>query len=376
MAMNRNDCARRRREMLGRCRRVVVKAGTRLLTDRDRIAELVDGIAALRQRKLQTLLVTSGAVGMGMRVLELKKRPRDLAAVQALAAIGQSKLMSIYEEECRARGFATAQLLLTAADLRARSRYLNVMNCISSLWEKNVLPIVNENDSVSVDELKFGDNDILAGMLAALTGAELGIILTTEAGLRERVDGRLRERISVVEKIDGRIRDMAAGTDNADFSIGGMSSKIRAAELVTGAGAHLWIADGRTPGILPQILAGEDVGTLFLPGKNRVPGHKRWLRFFAGAAGTVSVDAGAAEALRRRGGSLLPSGVTAVAGDFTGGDTVDILDPAGALIARGLVNYSRAECETIKGRKSAELAAILGHAAYSEIVHRDNLTLV
>lgn len=366
-----------RKQLLAHCHEIIIKAGTRLLTDRARIAELVDGIDRVRKRGFRVLLVTSGAVGMGMKELKLKKRPRELPKVQALAALGQCKLMSIYEDECRKRGFLSAQLLLTAADLRAKERYLNTMNCINALWENDVLPIVNENDSVSVAELKFGDNDSLAGMLTALTGAQLGIILTTEQGLRERCDGVLGDRISVVKKLDARIKAMAVGTDDAELSIGGMASKLRAAELVTQAGNYLWIADGRTPGILDRILDGDDVGTLFLPVKNRIPGQKRWLKFFAGVAGTVIVDAGAAAALRSKGGSLLPSGVTEVRGAFKRGDTVEVHAAGGELIARGLVNYSHAECDAIRGRKSAELSEVLGHAAAdSEIIHRDNLSLV
>ncbi len=365
-----------RQRLLDHCRQIIVKAGTRLLTDRSRISELVSGITILRNRGFRVLLVSSGAVGIGMRQLKLKRRPRELSRIQALAAIGQCRLMAIYEAECRRRGFQSAQLLLTAADLRSRERYLNVMNCINALWERDVLPIVNENDSVSVDELKFGDNDILSGMLATLTGSQLTVILTTEQGLRMRRDGVLGERISVVPKIDAAVKNMAGGTDNAEFSIGGMSSKIRAAEMVTAAGESLWIADGREDGILEKIIHAEDVGTLFIPGPNRVSGHKRWLKFFACCTGSLVVDQGAAKALREKGGSLLPSGVVEIRGVFKRGDSVEVLDPAGVTIARGLVNYSSAECAVIRGMHSPELGRALGRAADEEIIHRDNLSLV
>ena len=366
-----------RRELLQNCRQIIVKAGTRLLTDQKRIATLVSGIAAIRQRGIRVLLVSSGAVGMGMKELGMTKRPQELSAVQALAAIGQCKLMSIYEEECAKFGFKTAQLLLTAADIRSRERYLNVMNCINALWDKDILPIVNENDSVSVDELKFGDNDYLCGVLASLTSSKLAVILTTEEGLRSRnTDGSLGERLSVVPKVDASIRGMAGGTDNSEMSIGGMSSKLRAAELVNASGACLWIADGREPGILERILNGDDVGTVFLPGDHKVSGHKRFLRFFADAAGFLLVDLRAAAALVERGSSLLPSGVIAVEGNFKRGDTVNILDATGSVIARGLVNYSSEDCIRIKGAHSDELPSLLGHPADDEMVHRDNLTLV
>lgn len=365
-----------RRELIRQARQVIVKAGTRLLTSQEAIAKLVDGIAAIRSRGSRVLLVTSGAVGMGMRALELARRPKELAKIQALAAIGQSRLMSIYEEECRKRGFRTAQLLLTAADLRSRERYLNVMNCINALWEKDVLPIVNENDSVSVDELKFGDNDTLAGMLASITDSRLTIILTTEQGLRERVGGVLGERISVVEKLDDTIRGMAGDTDNSEFSIGGMSSKLRAADIVTAAGEYLWIADGRVPGILEAIFRGEDVGTVFLPRRRRITGRKRWISFFSKVSGALLVDAGAAKAVREQGRSLLPSGVRFVSGDFKRGDTVEISGPDGVPFARGLVNFEASDCLRICGRHSAEIHEILGPNVDEELIHRDNLTLL
>ncbi len=365
-----------RQELLRSARQVIVKAGTRLLASQEAIAELVGGIAVLRERGCRVLLVTSGAVGMGMRALGLTRRPKELARVQALAAIGQCRLMAIYEEECRKRNFKTAQLLLTAADLRNRERYLNVMNCINALWESDVLPIVNENDSVSVDELKFGDNDTLAGMLASLTGSQLTVILTTEQGLRARVNGELGDRISVVEELDEAVHAMAGGTDNSEFSVGGMSSKLRAAELVTAAGEYLWIADGRVPGILSSILNGEDVGTVFLPRARRISGRKRWITFFSKVSGSLLVDAGAAQAVREQGKSLLPSGVRFVSGDFKRGDTVEIAGPDGVPFARGLVNFSSTDCLKLCGSHSAELHAVLGPNVDEELIHRDNLTLI
>ncbi|MBO5990996.1 MAG: glutamate 5-kinase [Lentisphaeria bacterium] len=366
-----------RRNAIENSRQIIVKAGTRLLIDRKSISNLVSGVAALRKSGRQVLLVTSGAVGMGMEVLGLDRRPKQLARKQALAAVGQSELMAIYSEECRKHGFACAQLLLTAGDLRQRSRYLNVMNCVNALWAENVLPIVNENDPVSVDELKFGDNDTLAGLLGSLTGAGLTILLTTVDGLRDRnADGSLGERIPEVAKLSDAVYKLAGGTDDANFSIGGMESKLRAANIVTSAGEYLWIADGRDSNVLQNILDAKDIGTLFLPSQNRLSGHKRFLTFFSKVSGKITVDAGAAEAVRKNGKSLLPSGVTAVSGDFKRGDTVEISGPDGVPFARGLINYPAADASRIMGLQSAEVTSLLGTSSESELIHRDHLTLL
>ena len=366
-----------RKQAVGASRQIIVKAGTRLLIDRASIARLVDGIALLRERGHRVLLVTSGAVGMGMELAGLEKRPKELAQKQALAAMGQTRLMNIYAEEAARHGFQVAQLLLTASDLRNRSRYLNVMNCINALWERDVLPVVNENDSVSVAELKFGDNDTLAGMLTSLTGAQMTILLTTVDGLLGRnSDGTLGARIPVVEKITEKIRSLAGGTDDSDLSTGGMASKLRAAGLSTASGAWLWIADGRMPDIISKILDGEDTGTLFLPEKHKVPGRKRWFGFFSRISGEITVDAGAQKAVLGKGGSLLPSGVIGVDGDFKRGDTVDVCGADGRPFARGLVNFDSSDCRKIMGKHTAELPEILGSAAEAELIHRDHLILL
>ena len=366
-----------RREAVAAARQIIVNAGTRLLIDRKSIAKLVDGIALLRERGHRVLLVTSGAVGMGMELAKLEKRPRELAQKQALAAMGQARLMTIYAEEAERHGFQVAQLLLTASDLRSRSRYINVMNCINALWERGVLPIVNENDSVSVAELKFGDNDTLAGMLTSLTGAQLTVLLTTVDGLLGRnSDGSLGERIPVVAKITDKIRSLAGGTDDSDLSTGGMASKLRAAGLSTASGAWLWIADGRMDDIMQKIVDGEDTGTLFLPEEHKVPGRKRWFGFFSKISGEITVDSGAQHAVCRKGSSLLPSGVIRIDGEFKRGDTVDVCDADGRPFARGLVNFDSADCRRIMGRHSVELPEILGTSAEAELIHRDNLILL
>jgi len=365
-----------REKLMRGCARMVVKVGTRLLTDPEQIPALISGIAKLRAKGIQVLLVSSGAVGTGIKLLNLEKRPRHLADVQALAAIGQGKLMGHYSEACAACGFAAAQLLLTRDDLRERKRYLNVLKCIESLWNYGVLPIVNGNDPVSVDELKFSDNDILSGMLAAMTSSDLAVILTTESGLRRRVNGVLADRISVVEQLTPEIFGNAGGTDDSTFSVGGMASKLNAAELVTRSGGYLWIADGRDPEILDKISAGRDVGTLFLPvRKGRLRSRKLWIAAFSKVMGRIVVDPGAAAALVGKGSSLLASGMVQAQGDFEAGDTVEIVRADGMKIGHGIAAFSSEDCSKIYGLKAGEVKKLLGADSPEEVIHRDRLTL-
>jgi glutamate 5-kinase len=366
-----------RKKIINGARRIVVKVGTRLLTAKSQIAPLIAQIEILRKKGYDVMLVSSGAVGIGMKTMKLKKRPSRLSAIQGLAAIGQSKLMSFYEAECSRRGFHAAQLLLTASDLRDRERHLNALNCINSLWSQDVLPIVNENDSVSVDELKFGDNDLLAGLLAAMTRSELTIILTTVDGFhKKKSNGELGQRISVVNEISENLKEAASGTDSSTFSIGGMISKLRAAEIVTSSGENLWIADGREPDIIKQILNAEDVGTVFLPKQKQIQSRKRWIGIFSKSKGKIKIDDGAAKAISKDGRSLLPSGIAVVSGSFERGDTVDICNLKGRIIARGLSNFSDSECGKIAGLQSSEIAMELNNAAADEVVvHRNNLFL-
>ena len=365
-----------RKQIVNNCKRIVIKVGTRLLTDEHRIPVLISGISEFRKKGCQVILVSSGAVGIGMKELGLKKRPSKLAEIQALAAIGQNKLMSIYDDQCRKHNFKSAQLLLTTADLHSRERHLNVLNCINSLLENNILPIVNENDSVSVDELKFGDNDGLAALLAAMTHAELTIVLTTESGLREKDEGVLGERISLVKQINAKMRKAAEGTDNAEFSIGGMASKLNAAKIVNLAGEYLWIADGREDNTIDRIINGEDIGTLFVPNSNKMQARERWLHFFAKSKGHLIVDDGAVDAVCNRGSSLLPAGVKSVDGKFKRGDTIEIIDSKANVIARGLSNFDSTDAMAIAGKQSNKIFQILQRDSDDVIVHRNNLTLV
>ena len=363
-----------RKKLIDSCGSVVVKAGTRLLTEPALIPVLVSHIAKLRAKGKKVLLVSSGAVGLGIKALGLTSRPKKLAAVQGLAAIGQGRLMARYQEACEAEGFIAAQLLLTMADLRDRRRHLNVLNCINELWSRDVLPIVNENDTVSVDELKFGDNDILSGFIAAMTKSELTIILTNMDGFHEMKDGELGARIPLVEKVTRKLYGYATGTDSAVFSIGGMRSKLKAAEMVTAFGEHLMIADGRDPSIMDKILAGKDVGTLFMPLQEKMQSRKRWIGLFSHTRGKIFIDKGAANALVKKGSSLLPSGMIGAEGVFRTGDPVEICLEDGELVARGLSNFNAADCNRIAGLHSSELEAVLSDAgAVDEVVHRNNL---
>ena len=364
-----------RRQIIKDAKQIVIKVGTRLLTDSSLIPSIIRQIAHLKEMGYRVMLVSSGAVGVGMQTMGIKKRPSRISAVQALAAVGQSALMSIYEKECKRYSFHAAQMLLTKEDLGDRNRHLNVLNCIHSLWNQGNLPIINENDSVSIDEIKLGDNDTLAAMLAIMTRSDLTILLTTVNGLHS-VDsaGRLSERIPLVSEITEEMTKSAMGTDNSSLSIGGMITKLKAAEMITRAGESMLIADGREEGIIDRIAAGEDVGTLFLPTTSKqMQSKKRWLSFFSKISGNLVVDDGAVEAIMKDGRSLLPSGIVEVSGSFKRGDTVTISDGAGDIIGKGLVNYSSGELKKVNGESSCGMRRILG-AVDDEVIHRNNLS--
>ena len=371
-----NENIAQRNKIIKSAKRVVIKVGTRLLTDSSLIAPLIKQIAELKKAGKHVILISSGAVGIGMKTLALEKRPAKLSVIQSLAAIGQSKLMSIYERECAKYGFHAAQLLLTAEDLNDRERHLNVLNCINSLWNQNNLPIINENDSVSIDELKLGDNDTLAGLVAVMARCDLTILLTTVDGLHSLNRGKLDKRISLVSTVTDRMKKSAIGTDDAAMSIGGMKTKLIAAEIVSSAGEALIIADGREKDALTQIFKCEDIGTLFLPAKGKqMRSKKRWLNFFSRANGKVIIDDGAEKALLQKGRSLLPSGIIELEGSFKRGDTVNITNKAKKVFAKGLSNFSSDELEKILGKKSCEIRKILG-SGDDEAVHRNNLVIL
>jgi glutamate 5-kinase len=322
-------------------------------------------------------LVSSGAIGCGMSELGLEARPSTLPLLQAAASVGQGTLVARYEEHFRSRGLHAAQILLTREDFDNRERYLNASNTIHSLLDFPCVPVINENDTISTDEIRFGDNDLLAALVTHLIRAELLILLTTVPGLYERKPGPTSEGrvLGVVEQVDEAVEGLIYEETSPD-GLGGMESKIQAARIATEAGEAALIVDGRDPDIIRKVMAGEPVGTLFPPVAERLSSYKRWIRFTSRPQGSVQVDAGAVAALAERGKSLLPSGVTRVEGGFQRGDVVRVQGPDGEEIARGLVNYSADELGRIKGRQTMEIEGILGYKYYDEVVHRDNMALL
>jgi len=362
---------------------LVVKVGTNVLADatgrldRTRIQSLADQLHAARQGGRKVVLVTSGAIGAGVSKLALGKRPVDLPHLQACAAVGQSTLMQLYQEALAPHGIQSAQILLTAGDFENRARYLNARNTILTLFEYGALPIINENDTVSVAEIRFGDNDHLAAMVTNLLRAPLLVLLTNVDGLCSDDPGANPNAtlLTTVIQIDKSVTELAAVT-RSDLGTGGMKSKLRAARLATAAGEAVIIANGSTDRILDRILAAEPAGTLFLPHGEDMPARKRWLGFTARPKGLVRIDAGAQRALVELGKSLLLVGVLAVEGEFRKGDVVAICNGAGMEIGRGLSNYSAEDARRFRGLQSEQIVSLVGSVTYPELVHRDNLVLV
>ena len=374
-----------RQELAAAATLVVVKVGTRVLTQAngtlndERIAQLAEELSALCTAGRHPILVSSGAVGAGMSQLGLKKRPTDLAQLQAVAAIGQTKLIEAYDRTFRRHGRHAAQVLLTADDLNDRQRYLNVRNTLLTLLEFGAIPVINENDTVAVDELMttFGDNDRLAAMVANLLRASLLVILSDVAGLFDgdpaRATSRLLHTVAKCDDtIDGFVRDRLTG-----LSKGGMASKLRAARMVTSAGSHVIIASGRDPQVLGGIFAGDLIGTLFLAQGKSISEKKRWIGFSSQQPrGRITLDAGACRAILEHSRSLLAIGVSASDGDFEKGDVVAVFSADGRELARGLTNYSAVDLARIRGLKSDKIAEILGHCPYEEVIHRDNMAIL
>lgn len=369
--------------ILARAATIVVKVGTNVLADArghldaQRIRSLVEQVVAAKIAGRRVVLVTSGAIGAGVGRLKLPGRPSDLAHLQACAAVGQSALMQLYEEEFSRHGLHAAQLLLTAGDFDNRARYLNVRNTLSTLFEYACIPVVNENDTVSVAEIRFGDNDQLAAMVANLLQAPLLVLLTNVDGLYS-ADPSLdpsAKLMASVPTIDRSVTELAGG-GKSPLGSGGMRSKLRAARLATEAGCAVIVANGATAGVLSQVLAGESVGTLFEAQGKGLAAWKRWLGFTAQPKGEILLDAGAVTAVVMQGKSLLPVGVKGVRGGFVKGDVVSLLDLESREVARGLTNYSAADAVLAAGRNSQEIATILGAVPYAELVHRDNLVVL
>lgn len=372
-----------RQEIAVTAEMIVVKVGTRVLThpdgrlDEQRIAQLAEEINEIYESGRRVVLVSSGAVGAGMSLLGLTQRPTDLARLQAVAAIGQTNLIQTYDRTFRRYGRHAAQVLLTAEDIQHRIRYLNVRNTLFSLLDFGAVPIINENDTVAVDELRttFGDNDRLAALVTNLLRAPLLVILSDVDGLFDGNPADPQSKvIPTVDVLNDSIRGLVCDRTSV-FSKGGMSSKLEAARMVTAAGENAIIASGHKLGTLRRIMAGELIGTLIIAEGKTVTPRKRWIGFSARPRGRIMVDAGAARAIGCEGRSLLAIGIQVIEGDFEKGDVVSICDPDGVELARGLTNYHSDEILRIKGLRSTNIAEVLGQCLYEEVVHRNNMTV-
>jgi glutamate 5-kinase len=356
------------RQSLKGASRLVVKVGTGVLTDSRKqpdlaqMERLVEQLAAQRLSGREVVVVTSGAVGAGMGVLGYPRRPGELAELQACAAVGQSRLMARYDKLFSNFNLHVAQVLLTHEDLQHHERHLNARNTLVTLLDRGVVPIINENDTISFTELKFGDNDRLSALVACLLPADLLVILTTVDGVIENFGKPNAKTIYRIDTIDERVEQLAGGTGSV-IAVGGMATKIQAARMVTRSGIPLVIASGEKKGVLAAILDGTEEGTLFVPQPNKLKGRKRWIAFFHHPRGTLFVDEGAKKALREKGRSLLPPGIARCEGEFGAGDVVRVCDLDGTEFARGMAAFSSRE---IKGRQLQRV----------EVVHRDNLVIL
>ncbi|HET7502098.1 MAG TPA: glutamate 5-kinase [Kofleriaceae bacterium] len=363
------------RARLTAARRVVVKIGSRLLADSPagRPAAIADQIAVLRRSGIEVLVVSSGAIALGVRRLRLPGRPHDLPGLQAAAAVGQSRLMQHWEHAFAVHDVSIGQVLLTHDDLGDRRRFLSARLTLRALLDHGVVPIINENDTVATEEIKFGDNDQLAGLVVNLIGADALVMLTDVEGVRDASG----VRIPIVHDIDREAAPVAGGSASGVGS-GGMASKVSSARIVTRTGVPAVVASGREPDVLPRVLAGADLGTLFVPGPDVLSARKHWIAYGARPAGRVVVDDGAAHALRDHGRSLLPAGVVAVEGEFDLGDTVSVVvaGTPGVELARGLAAYPAADLRKISGLQSAAIEATLGYKSIDEAIHRDDLVIL
>jgi glutamate 5-kinase len=363
--------------------RIVVKLGTGVLTsgagrlDTGRIAGVCAQIAKVRSEGVEVVVVSSGAVGLGMGRLGLARRPHETSRIQACAAVGQSLLMQTWQEGFAPHGISVAQVLLTHEDLRARGSYLGIKETLRHLVDYGTVPIINENDTVSAAEinamLKFGDNDMLSAMVASLLGAQILIILSTAPGLVDlKGTGRI---VPLVERISPEIEAMAGGT-TSETAVGGMVSKLAAARVATKSGCGVFIAAGAEPDIIPRLLAGAGPGTFFVPSGLPLEARKRWLAYFQRPAGTIRVNACAVPVLREQGRSLLAVGVTGASGTFAAGEVVDIASPDGAVIARGKSAFASEEIPGLAGKKGEEVRALHPGRKRIEVVHRNDLALL
>lgn len=370
-----------RKEILKDVKKVLIKIGSAVLAgdnglDLNIIEQLVDEMVDLKKRGYHIVIVTSGAIASGKHRMGISGPLKSMPQKQAAAAIGQGRLMRVYSNAFGKHGIYVAQILLTMSDLTDRKRFLNIRNTLTTLMEWGVIPIINENDTVAVDEIKFGDNDQLAAMIANITETHLLINLTNTDGLYDRNPNRSKKAkvIPIVSEISDVI-EQAATDETSDVGSGGMKSKVLAAKKVTAFGIPYIIAAGKEKGILRDLCAGKDRGTLFLPMKEHLNSRKYWIAFTLRSRGKLTVDDGAKKALIEEGKSLLPSGVIDVEGDFHVGDPVLCLDAGGKILAKGLTNYGAEEVRKIMGLKTSKIQQVLGYKDYDEVIHRDNMAV-
>lgn len=363
--------------------KIVIKLGSNIVSgeeglDEAQIGRIASEIAELYSMGNEIVMVSSGAIAAGMKRLSLKKRPSDIRHKQATAAVGQSALMWAYEQAFSVHRIMVAQVLLTRDAFFDRLRYINAKNTLLTLLDYRVIPIINENDTVSIEEIKFGDNDLLASLVAGLLGAEHLVILSDVDGLYNRDPRRYKnaELIKTVKEITPELKALAGGAGSI-VGTGGMYSKLMAAEKAMNFGIRVSIINGKRKGLLKKLLIeGSSVGTTFLPARKRLTARKGWIAFGLRARGEVVIDDGAVLALRQKGKSLLPSGIKGIKGEFRAGDAVYCVDQKGIRVAKGLINYSSEELERIKGLKTSEIEKALGYKYADEVIHRDNLVLV
>ena len=372
------------REALKKAKRIVVKVGTSTITyangkrNFSQIDRLARELSDLQNQGKEMILVSSGAVAVGVDRLGLPAKPSTIPGKQACAAVGQGVLMHTYEKLFADYGQIVAQVLITRTEAIDRHRYTNCRNTFMTLLQQGVIPIVNENDVVALDELKIGDNDNMSALVAGIVDADLVIILSDIDGLYTANPATHPEAtlVHTVQEITPEVEASAGGVGSARGT-GGMATKIQAAKAATNSGIQLVIASGTEKNAIPRILQGEEIGTLFVSRENRLQFRKRWLAFGAKIQGSIVVDDGCARAIRKAGGcSILPAGIYQVVGDFQTGSTVSVIDKEGHELARGLVHYTASELERIKGCKSSDIEGILGHKNYDEVIHRDDLVIL
>ena len=371
-----------RRSVMDRTKTVVVKVGTNVLSKDDdqldsaRIEALVEQVHSVCVSGRKLVLVSSGAIAAGMGLLGLKERPKDLPHLQAAAATGQAQLIHLYDQAFRPHGYHAAQLLLTANDFKNRSRYLNVRNTLRTLFEYKTIPIVNENDTVSTAEIKLGDNDRLAAMVAGLIQADLLIVLTVVEGLLtgDPTDPNSR-RISMIERFDDELLNLV-GASKSSRGTGGMKTKLEAVRTATAVGVNVIIANGKRPRVLEEILGSEDLGTLFCGEGDGLSAWKRWIGYTMPPQGRFVLDHGARNAVEKSGKSLRAAGIVRVEGEFAKGEVVSLVDQQGAEFARGLTNYDAATALALAGKRTDEISMSIGFVPYAEVIHRDNLVVI